>query len=100
MAGAMKEFQDAQFVNNIPLLAVGCLVLVLISGGALLLARTAAGLLNARFLKHLAIAFAINAANSLVTFIYILLKAALSYFALETAKSVNPLPDSFSQGCF
>jgi hypothetical protein len=98
MAAAMKEFQDAQFVNNIPLLAVGGLTLVLISGGALLLARTATGFLNARFLRHLAIAFAINAANSLVTIIYVLLKAALAYFALETAKSVNPLPESFPQG--
>jgi hypothetical protein len=98
MAAVMKEFQDAQFVNNISLLAVGALALVLISGSALLLARTATGLLNARFLRHLAIAFAISAFNSLVTFIYILLKAALAYFALETAKSVNPLPEPFPQG--
>lgn len=98
VAGALKEFQDAQFVNNITRLAMNGLALVLTSGSALLLARTAVGFINSRFLKHLAVALAINAANSLLTCVYVLLKAALAYFALETAKSVNPLPESFHQG--
>jgi hypothetical protein len=94
----IKELQDAQFVNILSLLAVGFLALVLTSGCSILLARTAAGTLNSRFLRHLAIAFAIHAANVLVSIIYVLLKAALAFFALDMVKQGNPVPISISQG--
>jgi len=92
------KFQNAQLVNKVSLLAVGFLALVLIYGCAILLARTAAGTHNSRFLRHLAVAFSLNATNALVSIVYILLSAALAFLALDTVRSGNSLPLSFSQG--
>ena len=96
LAEITTKFENAQFVNKVSLLAVGFLALVLIYGCAILLARTAAGTQNSRFLRHLAIAFSLNATNALVSIIYILLSAALAFLALDTVRSGYPLPPSIS----
>jgi len=89
---------EAQFVNIVPLLAVGALALVLISGCAILLHRTSAGMKDARFLRHLAFAFAINAANAFVSIVYFLLRAALAFFAIQEIHAGRGLPQSFIDG--
>lgn len=97
-AALIQQFENAKFANNIPGLAIGALVLVMIYGCAILLARTAAGLNNSRFLKHLSVAFALNATGALVSVIFRLLKAALAHHALDTVNTVHLLPPSFARG--
>jgi hypothetical protein len=94
----MNEFYNVQFVNILHHLALGGLIFVLVSGCAILLFRTSAGLRNSRFLKHLAIAFALNAAGALESIVYQLLRAALAFFAIDLFNSTHQLPLSFHEG--
>jgi hypothetical protein len=61
-------------------IALGIVTFVLITGCAILLARTASGMLNSRFLRHLATSLAINAAGALVFVVCFSLTATLKFF--------------------
>lgn len=61
-------------------IAFGIVTFVLITGFAILLARTASGMLNSRFLRHLATSLAINAAGTFAFVVFYSLTVALEFF--------------------
>jgi hypothetical protein len=93
----MKAIQGAQFFDILGHVAWGGVAFVMNAGCAILLARTASGTRNSRFLRHLALSIALNAANVLVTIVYFLLRAALAFYVSQVKPDDTNLAIAFSQ---